>query len=103
MSDEEHCESEFYYPEIENEGYESVFCQFNEVQYNNVVYSYISFELIWEDMSKQYEQFHSTLLLKTQKNIFCQPILTWETVKLLHLQSTFRSVFFEKVFGRGIG
>ena len=26
MSDEEHCESEFYYPEVENEGYETVFC-----------------------------------------------------------------------------
>ena len=25
MSDEEHCKSEFYYTEVENEGYETVF------------------------------------------------------------------------------
>jgi hypothetical protein len=37
-SDEEHCESEFYYPEVENEGYETVFCQLDEVQYDNLVY-----------------------------------------------------------------
>ena len=36
MSDEEHSESEFYYPEVENEGYETVFCQFNEVQSNDL-------------------------------------------------------------------
>jgi hypothetical protein len=32
MSDEEHSESEFYYPEVENEEYETDFYQFNEVQ-----------------------------------------------------------------------
>ena len=31
MSDEEHSESEFYYPEVENEEYETDFYQFNEV------------------------------------------------------------------------
>ena len=31
MSDKEHRESEFYYPEVDNEGYETVFCQFSEV------------------------------------------------------------------------
>ncbi len=38
MSDEEHSESEFYYPEDENEGYETVFRQFNEVQSNYALY-----------------------------------------------------------------
>ena len=38
MSDDEHCESEFYYREVENKGYETVSCQFNDVQYNNLVF-----------------------------------------------------------------
>ena len=46
MSDEEQSGSEFYFLEVENEGYETVFCQFNEVQYNdNLVYSCMRFEL----------------------------------------------------------
>ena len=32
--------------QIKNEGYETVFCQFNEVQYNNLLHSCMSFELI---------------------------------------------------------
>ena len=36
MSDEEHSEGDFYYPEVENEGYETVFCLVNEVQSNNL-------------------------------------------------------------------
>jgi hypothetical protein len=39
MSDEEHCGSEFHYPEVENERYETVFYQFNEVQYDNLCLS----------------------------------------------------------------
>jgi hypothetical protein len=35
MRDEDHSESEFYYPEVENEGCETGFYQFNEVQSND--------------------------------------------------------------------
>ena len=46
MSDEKHSGSEFYFLEVENDGYETVFCQFNEVLYNvNLVYSCMRFEL----------------------------------------------------------
>jgi hypothetical protein len=31
MGDEKHSESEFYFPELGNEAYETVFCQFNDV------------------------------------------------------------------------
>ena len=45
MSDEEHSGSEFYYPVVENKGHETVFCQFNEVQYDDLVYSCMLSEL----------------------------------------------------------
>ena len=31
MSDKEHSKIEIYYPELDNEAYETVFCQFSEV------------------------------------------------------------------------
>ena len=37
MSDEEHSESEFYYPEVENEEYETNFYQFHDDNVNEYV------------------------------------------------------------------